>query len=115
MKVHDDEARLFDECAACHDARTRYVRGCSIFADAEIAGDVRPEFEEALRRMSVHWREIVRRVSRIPAYTVSGLEAKGGVLRGCLADRPPDDVTELIDSLLMDLARLSKRSSPASA
>lgn len=115
MEVHNDETRLFEECAACHDARTRYVHGCVIFADAEIEGDVRPEFEEALRRMSVHWREVVRRVGRTPAYTVSGLEAKGGVLRGCLADRPTDDVTELIDSLLVDLNRISKRSPPPSA
>ena len=115
MTVHDGEARLFEECAAYHDAYTHYVRGCAAFADAETAGGVRPELEETLRRMSARLRETLRRVGRIPAYTLSGLEAKGCVLRGHFADRPADDGTELLDSLLVDLARLSKRFSPPSA
>lgn len=102
------DARLFEECDAFYDAFARYARDCAALDDAEAAGVEAHGIEGDRRRASMRWREALRRISGIPARTVPGLLAKGGVLKGVLAQRPPDEDggTDLFMSFLADLKKL---------
>ena len=109
MAVGDaGDLRLIKECNAFHDAFAGYVRDCAVLAEVEATGVELPETEEVRRWTSMQWQEALCRVSRVPADTPPGVLAKGGVLRGYLAERPADDPygTELISSILADLEHL---------
>lgn len=112
MTLHDPrDAYLIKQCAAFHDIHASYVSSCVALAEVEAAGVEPLKVEEVRKGISLCWRDALSRIYRVsqtPARTTPGLVAKGSVLQDYLAEHPVDDRdgSELISSLLVDLANL---------